>query len=86
MIVVKLNKPQFEYDIHSLLKAFYPAEDVKVFEKGTKDLCSTVGMPECSVFFEERSIHFSIYTKEELDDVSQGVETSEADCLSGKAM
>ena len=30
MIVVKLNEPDFEYDIHSLVKAFYPGEDVLV--------------------------------------------------------
>ena len=65
MIVVRLNQPQFEYDIHSLIKAFYPAEDVKVFEKGTKELESTIGMPECSVLFEDGSIVFSIRTKEE---------------------
>lgn len=65
MIVVRLNQPQFEYDIHSLIKAFYPAEDVKVFEKGTKELESTICMPECSVLFEDGSIVFSIRTKEE---------------------
>lgn len=31
MITVCLNEADFEYDIHSLVKAFYPAEDVKVF-------------------------------------------------------
>ena len=30
MIIVKLNQPGFEYDIHSLVKSFYPAEDVYV--------------------------------------------------------
>lgn len=30
MIIVKLNEPNFEYDIHSLVKAFYPREDVAV--------------------------------------------------------
>ena len=30
MLVVKLNKTQFEYDIHSIVKAFYPDKDVKV--------------------------------------------------------
>ena len=69
MIVVRLNQPQFEYDIHSLVKAFYPAEDVKVFEKGTKDLESSAGMPECSVLFEDGSIMFSIWTKEEKCEV-----------------
>jgi oxygen-independent coproporphyrinogen-3 oxidase len=33
MITVKLNKPEFEYDIHSLIKAFYPAEEVYVSDK-----------------------------------------------------
>ena len=30
MIAVKINQNQFEYDIHSLVKAFYPEEDVVV--------------------------------------------------------
>lgn len=30
MIIVKLNAPEFEYDIHSLVKAFYPEQDVSV--------------------------------------------------------
>ncbi|MBO5302808.1 MAG: coproporphyrinogen dehydrogenase HemZ [Lachnospiraceae bacterium] len=30
MITVQLNKADFEYDIHSLVKAFYPAENVQV--------------------------------------------------------
>ena len=62
MIVVRLNKAEFEYDIHSLVKAFYPAEEVKVFEKGTKDLESSEGMPECSVLFGENTITFTIRT------------------------
>ena len=28
MIVAKLNQSEFEYDIHSLIKAFYPSENV----------------------------------------------------------
>ena len=36
MIYVNLNKQQFEYDIHSLVKAFYPAEDVKVVVGGSE--------------------------------------------------
>lgn len=30
MIFVLINEPKFEYDIHSLVKAFYPESDVKV--------------------------------------------------------
>lgn len=69
MIIVRLNQPQFEYDIHSLVKAFYPAEDVKVFEKGTKEFESSVGMPECSVFFNDGSITFSVRTKDEVESM-----------------
>lgn len=38
MITVWLNEANFEYDIHSLVKAFYPGEDVKVFADGEKIL------------------------------------------------
>ncbi|MDD6193600.1 MAG: coproporphyrinogen dehydrogenase HemZ [Lachnospiraceae bacterium] len=31
MIVVELNQDNFEYDIYSLIKAFYPREEIKVF-------------------------------------------------------
>ena len=34
MIKVQLSSANFEYDIHSLVKAFYPAENVSV---GTED-------------------------------------------------
>ena len=33
MITVQLNKANFEYDIHSLVKAFYPQQDVLVKEE-----------------------------------------------------
>ncbi len=28
MIVIRLNRPEFEYDIHSLVKAFYPKQEI----------------------------------------------------------
>ena len=31
MITVTLNRTEFEYDIHSLLKAFFPKEDVEIY-------------------------------------------------------
>lgn len=31
MIIVTFNKPNFEYDVHSLLKAFFPEEKVQMF-------------------------------------------------------
>lgn len=36
MITISLNEADFEYDIHSLVKAFYPKEDVKVFADSEK--------------------------------------------------
>lgn len=60
MLVVKLNKTQFEYDIHSLVKAFYPEQDVKVFLLGEKNLVSSDDMPEIFVDFYEEEIVFQI--------------------------
>lgn len=34
MIAVQLNKRDFEYDIHSLIRAFYPGVDVAVYREG----------------------------------------------------
>ena len=34
MINVNLNKPEFEYDIHSLIKAFFPKDDVEIYYTG----------------------------------------------------
>ncbi len=34
MIAVQLNKRDFEYDIHSLIRAFYPGVDVAVYQEG----------------------------------------------------
>lgn len=36
MLAVTLNQLRFEYDIHSLVKAFYPAETVKVFRRARR--------------------------------------------------
>lgn len=60
MIVVKCNKNEFSYDIHSLVKAFYPAEDVKVFEEGEKSLSSDDNLPELFMYFEEDKIEAAI--------------------------
>ena len=36
MLAVKLNLANYEYDVHSLVKAFYPEETVKVITPETK--------------------------------------------------
>ena len=35
MFVVDLNRDHFEYDVHSIVQAFYPGEQVKVLTPGT---------------------------------------------------
>lgn len=37
MIVINFNKPEFEYDVHSLIKAFFPKEDVEMFYTCSKE-------------------------------------------------
>lgn len=59
MIVVKLNEMKFEYDIHSLVKAFYPGVDVKVKEMDT-EYASLEGMPEFEIEFQKEGISFCI--------------------------
>ena len=53
MIVVTLNEDNYAYDIHSLVKAFYPEQDVKVFVEGQKELVSDPGLPAFFVNFEK---------------------------------
>ena len=51
MITVKINQSQFEYDIHSLVKAFYPGEDVVVCVETDEDVLAKI-----EIFFEEDRI------------------------------
>ena len=37
MIAVQLNKRDFEYDIHSLIRAFYPGVDVSIYQMGEEE-------------------------------------------------
>ena len=58
MYIVKINKAKYEYDIHSLVKAFYPEEDVKVLspESAVKDRRIWEISPGLDIFFEENGI------------------------------
>ena len=56
LIAVMLDKAGFEYDVHSLVKAFFPECDVKVFVEGEKEIASTEGLPDISLRFEKDSI------------------------------
>ena len=46
MFVVKVNKSRYEYDVHSIVKAFFPKEDVKV-------LSPDIGMDKQNIWEEE---------------------------------
>ena len=71
MLAVTLNQLRFEYDIHSLVKAFYPSETVKVFQEGTKDLASDGDNPEIAVIFEENRIRIRVDGSEGQTDLSR---------------
>ena len=62
MIVVKCSEDNYIYDIHSLVKAFFPAEDVKVFVEGEKDLKSDEGLPQFEVEFGKDYINITSTT------------------------
>ncbi len=67
MIVVRCNEDNVIYDVHSLVKAFYPAEDVKVFAEGDKELRSDNGMPELVLFYGEKDLKIEAYVNGNLD-------------------
>lgn len=58
MYIVKINKPQYEYDIHSLVKAFFPEEEVKVLSPASviKDRKILETKPALEIFFEEKGV------------------------------
>lgn len=56
MIAVSLNQDNYTYDIHSLVKAFYPNQEVKVFVEGEKDCQSDEGLPFIRIIFRTESI------------------------------
>ncbi len=56
MLAVKMNRLQFEYEIHSMVKAFYPEQTVKVFEEGTRELASDGDVPEISIRIEDSAV------------------------------
>lgn len=65
MITVSLNEANFEYDIHSLVKAFYGKEDVKVFAdkekiKELEDEKTPLFHMEVSYITEKEQIRFEI--------------------------
>lgn len=53
MYIIRINKAKYEYEIHSLTKAFYPEEDVKVLspESAVRDKAVLEMAPRLEIFF-----------------------------------
>ena len=58
MIYVKLNDESYSYDVHSLIKAFYPESDVRIVQ-ADEDIHSGDDTPEFSVYAGEEKIEIS---------------------------
>ncbi len=72
MITVRLNRSEFEYDIHSLIKAFYPSEDVYVYsedEKGSKkkDISGETIRYHMDTEYQENGIGITFYEIQEAE-------------------
>ncbi len=62
MIAVKVSEDNYIYDIHSLVKAFYPAEDVKVSGDESFLPVSDSGLPEIFVYLDKDAIRVTLDT------------------------
>ena len=53
MYIIRINKAKYEYEMHSLTKAFYPEEDVRVLspESAVKDKAVLEMAPRLEIFF-----------------------------------
>ena len=58
MIQVRLNKPGYEYDIHSLIRAFYPGEEVRVKADASADTKEPAA-PDMRIDYLEKSIRIA---------------------------
>lgn len=64
MQILKSNKAQYEYDIHALVKAFYPAWELKVLtpESVVKDRKIRETAPVMKLEFGEREVKFAVHS------------------------
>ena len=63
-LIVDVNKEGFEYDIHSLIKAFFPECDVKVMVNDSS-LSSDDGLPDIDILFEDNTVYMAVHTEGE---------------------
>lgn len=66
MILVVFNKANYEYDVHSLIKEFFPKEDVCMVEKASPEESEQASSVFYINFFEDS---FSIAWKDEKEEV-----------------
>ena len=74
MIIIQLNKRDFEYDTHSLVKAFYPGEDVLIRYEG-EELPGGFSL-KISLIYEEKQIEIR-FSKEDGQEVKREIEPVE---------
>lgn len=71
-VVCSVNLSGFEYDIHSLIKAFFPEAEVKVcIDEMTES--SSEGYPDILLYFDEESISLSVTDEDDVDATRIGV-------------
>ncbi|MCM1039725.1 MAG: coproporphyrinogen dehydrogenase HemZ [Ruminococcus sp.] len=65
MMIIKSNKAQYEYDIHSLIKAFYPQEEVRILtpESVVKDKSILKLSPAMEIIFEEEKVELRVFAQ-----------------------
>ncbi len=68
MITVQLNEPDFEYDIHSLVKAFYPQHDVLVKAMSREEFPESVFHLVVNYDRKNHMIDFKFYEREQQED------------------
>ena len=68
MITVQLNEPDFEYDIHSLVKAFYPQHDVLVKAMPREEFPESVFHLVVNYDRKNHMIDFKFYEQEQQEN------------------
>lgn len=75
MIIVSSNKAQFEYDIHSLIKAFYPEEEVRLItpESVVKDKNILNIPPTMTLTFKDEEVVLNIdFSQKNMNESTDG--------------
>ena len=64
-LIVTTNDQSFDYDIHSLVKAFFPECEVRLLRpEDAKDVSSSEGFPDINIEFNEDMVFLTIIDKE----------------------